>query len=206
MKKQYLINIVFAIAIGIFFSCKTDKSGQSTSSEQTLVTVTDSSGNKITAQQFPIAYVAVDSIMRNYEYATKRNNDYTAAFEREASKLQAQMGKIQQDMQNLQLQHQQGLITTRDAEAKSADLQKRYESFMQTQQKKELEFQQTEMAILTELQDSLNAAIKLINHDNRFKIVLNNAAILYAEEQLNITEPVLRLLNERYSKAINASR
>ncbi|MDR0941131.1 MAG: OmpH family outer membrane protein [Bacteroidales bacterium] len=202
MKKQYCITIVFALAIGIFFGCKTDKPEQNTSSEQSAASATDSSSNTIGAQQFPIAYVAVDSIMRNYEYATQRNKDYTAAFEREASKLQAQMSKIQQDMQNLQLQHQQGLITTRNAEAKGAELQKRYESFMQTQQKKELEFQQTEMAILTELQDSLNVAIKLVNHDNRFTIVLNNAAILYAEEQLNITEPVLKLLNERYKKSI----
>ncbi len=199
---KYLINIVCVVAIGTFFSCKTDKAEQSAQSEQTPVSANDSSACKSTTSQVSIAYIAVDSVMRNYDYATKRNKDYSEAFEREATRLEQQMNKIQQDMQNLQLQHQQGLITTRDAEAKGADLKRRYESFMKTQQQKEAEFQQTEMAILTELQDSLNVAIKLINHDNRFKMVLSNVAVLYAEEQLNITEPILKLMNERYNKSI----
>jgi len=202
MKNQYLINIVFAFAIAIVLVLviKSRKPETSNPAPAATITVLDSSGN-VVVQHFPIAYIVLDSLMRNYDYFAKREKEYSAAAEHESAKLQSQMEQLQQDMYNLQMQHQQGLITTRDAEAKGADLQKRYENLMKTQQKKELEFQQKEMAITKELRDSVEVAIGLINHDHRFKIVLNNvfnSNILYAEEQLNITEPVLKLMNERY--------
>ncbi|MCL2327448.1 MAG: OmpH family outer membrane protein [Bacteroidetes bacterium] len=206
MKHQYLINIVFAFAIAIvlILVVKSKKSEPATPAPAATITVIDSSG-KAVVQQFPIAYIVLDSLMRNYDYFAKREKEYSAAAEREGAKLQAQMEQLQQDMYNLQTQHQKGLITTRDAEAKGADLQKRYENLMKTQQKKELEFQQKEMAITKELRDSVEVAISVFNYDNRFKIVLNNvfnSNVLYAEEQLNITEPVLKLLNERYQKSL----
>jgi len=206
MKHQYLINIVFAFAIAIvlILVVKSKKSESAVPAPAATITVIDSLGNAV-VQQFPIAYIVLDSLMRNYDYFAKREKEYSAAAERESAKLQAQMEQLQQDMYNLQTQHQKGLITTRDAEAKSADLQKRYENLMKTQQKKEVEFQQKEMAITKELRDSVEVAIGVFNHDNRFKIVLNNvfnSNVLYAEEQLNITEPVLKLLNERYKKSM----
>ena len=207
MKNQYLINIVFAFAIAIVLVLVIKSRNPETSNPAPAATITviDSSG-KAVVQHFPIAYIVLDSLMRNYDYFAKREKEYSAAAEREGAKLQSQMEQLQQDMYNLQMQHQQGLITTRDTEAKGADLQKRYENLMKTQQKKELELQQKEMAINKELRDSVELAIGLVNHDNRFKIVLNNvfnSNVLYAEEQLNITEPVLKLMNERYRKSTN---
>ncbi|MDR1761027.1 MAG: OmpH family outer membrane protein [Bacteroidales bacterium] len=205
-KTNVIINAIFALAIIVLFALigKLKNSNSTTSSESGFTTVTDSSGKTVT-QQFPIAYIVLDSLMRNYDYFAKREKEYTAAAEREGTKLQTQMEQIQQGMYNLQMQHQQGLITTRDAEAKGADLQKRYENLIKTQQKKELEFQQKEMELTKELRDSVEIAIGLYNNDNRFKIVLNNvfnSNVLYAEEQLNITEPVLKLMNERYQKSL----
>ncbi|MDR2962195.1 MAG: OmpH family outer membrane protein [Bacteroidales bacterium] len=206
MKYQYLINIVFAFAIAIVLVLvvKSRKPETVAVSETTFVAVTDSSGQVLGKQQFPIAYIVLDSLMRNYDYFAKREKEYSAAAERESTKLQQQGAQIEQDMYALQTQYQQGLITSRDAEAKKADLEKRYQNFVQTQQRKSQEFEQKEMALTKELRDSVTAAISAFNYDNRFKIVLNNvfnSNILYAEEQLNITEPVLKLMNERYQKS-----
>lgn len=204
MKNQYLINIVFAFAIAvvIFLVVKSNKS-QNEVHTQVCSTAVDSAGNNV-SQQFPVAYIMFDSLMSNYDYFVKREKEYTSATEREGAKLQKQMDKIQQDMYNLQMQYQQGLMTSREAETKNTELQKRYENLMQTQQRKTAEFAQTEKAITNELRDSVEAALAVFNQDKRFKIVLNDmfkSNIFYAEEQLNITEPLLQLLNERYKKS-----
>lgn len=204
MKNQYLINIVFAFAIAvvIFLVVKSNKS-QNEVHTQVCSTAVDSAGNTV-SQQFPVAYIMFDSLMSNYDYFVKREKEYTSATEREGAKLQKQMDKIQQDMYNLQMQYQQGLMTSREAETKNTELQKRYENLMQTQQRKTAEFAQTEKAITNELRDSVEAALAVFNQDKRFKIVLNDmfkSNIFYAEEQLNITEPLLQLLNERYKKS-----
>ena len=43
--------------------------------------------------------------------------------------------------------------------------------------------------------------IKEYNADNRFKLIINKAGLLYGDKSLDITEPIIKALNDRYNAA-----
>ena len=136
--------------------------------------------------------------------------------------------QLQKEMQELNEKYQKGLITTPKAQAKHQELQDRAAALQEEAQKeitalqkqeKELqtrvtEFQnevQKEAAVLQEeekvlnnrISDLITNAIKEINSDKKYKMIVNSAqllgAVLDADESLNITELVLAKVNELYA-------
>ena len=132
--------------------------------------------------------------------------------------------QLQKEMQELTDKYQKGLITTPKAQAKERELQDRAATLQAEAQKevtalqkqeKELQtritaFQnevQKEVATLQEEEQVLNNrideliknAIKEINGDKRYKMIVSSLSLLDADESLNITELVLDKVNELYA-------
>ena len=77
------------------------------------------------------------------------------------------------------------------------------------QQQKQQDLAVKEQKLLNQLIDSVNACIKFYNADGKYKIILNNAyqsSVLYAEEELNITNDILKVMNARYNAAAQAKK
>jgi outer membrane protein len=107
--------------------------------------------------------------------------------------------KINKDAQDLAEKYQKGLITTRDAQAKEQDLQKRATT-LQSQMQKEIPALQEEQQVLSNrINDLIKRAIQSINADRKYKMIVNSASLLDADESLNITEQVLAMVNEFYA-------
>lgn len=201
-----ILHIVFGFAIVVLFILvaknKQTASG-SKKSEPVHIAVKDSSGN-IVIKPFPVAYIIVDSLMRNYLYYKKIETQYQSIVKQEDSKLQQQGQAFEQEVYQLQMQVQKGLITTRDAQVKEQELQQKQQKLMEWQQTKQQELANKEQLLMKELLDSVQVAIKFHNTDNKYEIVLNNAfnsSVLYAKEHLNITDTILKIMNERYTKS-----
>lgn len=204
-----IVNIIFAVAIIILFVLYAQKPSQKEVQEP-VTTEVDSSIDAIFADEemveanFPIAYVIVDSVMHNYLYYQKLEKQYQNLVSSEEAKLQKKAEQFQKDVQDFQYQIDNRIITTADAQAKEAELSQRQQNLYAEQQKKQQELAEREQKLLTQLIDSVHACIKAYNADGKYKIILNNAyqsSVLYAEEQLNITNDILKVMNARYNAA-----
>lgn len=201
-----ILHVVFGFAIVVLFimvAKNKHTNPQKESSQPVTIAVKDSSGN-IVIKPFPVAYIIVDSLMRNYLYYKKIEGQYLNLVKQEESKLQQQGQALEQEAYQLQMHMQKGLITTRDAQAKEQELQLKQQKIMEWQQSKQQELANKEQLLMKELLDSVQVAIKLHNADNKYEIVLNNAfnsSVLYAKEHLNITDTILKLMNDRYTKS-----
>lgn len=105
---------------------------------------------------------------------------------------------LQTALQNLNEKYQKGLITTRDAQEQQEKLQKNM-VILQNQAQKELPaLQEEEMVLSNRVNDLVQRAVKAINADGKFKMVVDTNALLDYDQSLDITNLVLAKVNELY--------
>lgn len=201
-----IVNIIFGVAIVILFVLyvQIPSVEKKKSNVQDTVAVLDTIFNDepMVEANFPIAYVVVDSVMQNYLFFKKLEKQLQNLVSAEESKLQKKAEVFQKDVQDFQYQVENRIITTADAQAKQTELEQRQQNLYAEQQKKQQELAIKEQKLQEQLIDSVNACIKFYNADGKYKIILNNAyqsSVLYAEEQLNITNDILKVMNARYN-------
>ncbi len=202
-KSSIIINIIFAFAIVVLFLLQ---SQNKTSSSQTVASESQKDADDTTelSQTFPVAYIVVDSVMRNYEYYSLLEEKFQREYKREEQALQQKAADFEKEVGEFQQKVQNGLITTKNAEAKQMELQRKQQQLMELEQNKSATLAQKEQTLMKELLDSVRANVKLYNKDKQFEIVLNKAfesSIIYATERLNITKDILSLMNERYEES-----
>lgn len=202
-----IVNIIFGIAIIILFVLyvqkpSTENKKETVAQETAAVLDTIFADEEMVEANFPIAYVVVDSVMQNYLFFKKLEKQLQNLVSAEESKLQKKADAFQKDVQDFQYQVENRIITTADAQAKQAELEKRQQNLYMEQQQKQQELATKEQKLQEQLIDSVNACIRFYNADGKYKIILNNAyqsSVLYAEEQLNITNDILKVMNARYN-------
>jgi outer membrane protein len=149
-----------------------------------------------------IAYVDSDSLWENYEFVKD----------------------IKKELKDLEVQ------LTNDYKAKTMAFQSEYENYLKTgaslpkteQYKKEEALKQKQSSLLElkeslgnklmeekekkniELQDSIFSFVKRFNQGPKYSFILEKSrtsSVLYANDSLNITKPILNGLNEAYAKS-----
>ena len=175
-----------------------------------------------------IVCVDVMVVATENNLAKSEGEEFYAKKQKIEQELAAKDQQLQKEAQAFAEKYQKGLITTPKAQAKHQELQDRAAALQEEAQKeitalqkqeKELqtrvtEFQnevQKEAAVLQEeekvlnnrISDLITNAIKEINSDKKYKMIVNSAqllgAVLDADESLNITELVLAKVNELYA-------
>ena len=106
---------------------------------------------------------------------------------------------LQNEMQQLAEKYQKGLITTRSAQEKEQELQKRAASLQSAAQKEGKELEEENIVFQNRLNDLIMRAIQDINADKKYKMIMQATSLLDADESLNISEAVLAKVNELYA-------
>ncbi len=207
-----ILNIIFGVAIIVLFVLYVKKPSATTvapAQSASLTTVdTTADGKVVPSTSFPIAYVIVDSVMHNYLYYQKLQKQYQNMVSAEDAKLQRKAEMFQKDVQEYQYQVENRIITSANAQTKEAELSQRQQNLYAEQQSKQQELSEKEQKLLDQLIDSVHECIKFYNADGKYKIILNNAyqsSVLYAEDDLNVTNQVLEVMNNRYKASLEAA-
>lgn len=207
-----ILNIIFGVAIIVLFVLYVKKPSTTTGEPAQTATLTTydttAEGEVVPNTSFPIAYVIVDSVMHNYLFYQKLEKQYQNMVSAEEANLQRKAEKFQKEVQDFQYQVENRIITTADAQTKEAELTQRQQNLYVEQQTKQQELAQKEQKLLDQLIDSVHECIKFYNADGKYKIILNNAyqsSVLYAEDDLNITNQVLEVMNQRYTASTEAA-
>ena len=160
------------------------------------------------ASGFKIAYVEVDSLMTQYDFAKdysvtlqKKSNNARNTLNQKGTALQAAVNNFQQKLNNNGFQSREQAASVQAArERQQRDLQE-----LQARLENELA---NETAKFNEaLRDSLQNFLKAYNKDKKFDLILSKAGdnILLAEKRYDITMDVINGLNKRYKPAAKSA-
>lgn len=145
-----------------------------------------------------IVYVSVETVMSKSDIFQSEGVALRDKTEKAQNSWAQKEKNIQSEAAALQEKYNKGLITTRDAEQKQADLQKRAANYQTALQNEAKNLEEENVVFQNRMNDLLARAIEEINADKRYKLIVNASALLDADESLDITDAVLAKVNELY--------
>ena len=152
-----------------------------------------------------IGFVNSDYILEKYTFAiqaretmTKKAEDARLSLNTKAKQLQKELADFQNKINN------NAFLSRERAEQEASRLQKKQAEIQMHGETLENEFLAEQQKLSLQLKDSINMAIREINKDKRFSMVLSTSSltdnVLYVDDTLNITNEVLEFLNSRIKK------
>ena len=162
---------------------------------------TSTATTSIEMNNLPLAYINVDSLLLQYDFAINANDALMRKQEDARLKINSQAKRLQEEMNDFQrkLENNAFLSRARAEQEQTRLLQKQEElQKLDAQLTEELMIEQQNMSL--QLRDSINNILKVYNADNRYQLIISNTSgdnLLYADEAYNITNDVVELLNTR---------
>lgn len=198
MKKvSYIINGVLAVSVMVlsitgFSSC-------SPKEEKGKVVKFDAADTTAT---LPLAYVNVDTILSNYNFAKEANENLMRKLESSNATMKEKQTRFQNEYAEFQRKVQQNAFLTEErAQQEYLRLQNLDKELKATGSRLDDEFRREQQKLNNQLADSVRIVIKDYNKKANFQMVLSNSGmdnVLYAKEKYDITNEILTLLNKRY--------
>lgn len=197
--------LICAVASATFFaSCDNKKSTETAKETKTIQTAS------ATTPTGKIAYVDMDTLEAKYDYLKAKK----AELEKKTAALDAEVGKMAQNLQNeyaaFQKKAQAGTLTQAEGEAgqkKLGEMQQNIETRRQTLGNQLMKEQE---AFTKDLQSRLDAYLLKYNADKGYDYILSYAkggSILFANKALDITADVVKGMNaESNSKSEEATK
>ena len=102
-----------------------------------------------------------------------------------------------------QEKYQNGLITTAAAQKQQQSIEKRATNFQTNTQKEAQPMDEENYVFQNRTTDLIMRAIKEVNADGKYKMIVNATSLLDAAESLDISETVLAKVNEMYAAEKN---
>jgi outer membrane protein len=159
-------------------------------------------GSDGTPSELKIAYIKVDSLVVNYDFAQEMHDEFTKkqeAFTREygekRSRFESQAAAFTEKVQR------GGYLTQESAMQDRNRLQGEEQQIAKLDQELSTKLGQMQADNNKQLLDSVMNYLKIYNKDKKYTYILNAAEVLIGDESSNITKEVLVGLNTRYSKA-----
>ena len=190
--KKYIFSALAIAAMMV--SCN---NANSKMDEQPTTTGNNASGLKI-------AYVEVDSLMTQYDFAKdysvtlqKKSNNARNTLTQKGNALQAAVNNFQQKIQN------NGFQSREQAAGVQAALERQQRDLQELQARLENELASETAKFNEALRDSLQNFLKAYNKDKNYDLILSKAGdnILFAGKKFDITQDVINGLNKRYKPA-----
>lgn len=188
MKK--LVFAALIAAISLTTACKPSQNGSAEAPEQEKQTVSASD----------IAYVNTDRVLTECELFKGEGLTLREKTEKAQQSWANKERALQNEAVQLQEKYQKGLITTRDAQAQQEAIQKKAENYQTSMQKEAQALDEENYVFTNRLQDLLLRAVQEVNAGKQYKLVLNTASLLDADESLDISDAVLEKMNELYAR------
>lgn len=190
-----LSNAVLAVAVIVLFILVLGK--KTTPDNKQEVTAK----NVVTNGKLPIAYVNIDSLLLNYQFAKeanesliKKQEDSRLTINTKARQLQTEMGEFQRKLEN------NAFLSRERAEQEQMRLQKKQQELQELDGKLSQQLMQVQQKMNEQLRDTINTFMKEFNKNNKYELIISNTSsdnILYAAKGYDITAEVTRQLNER---------
>ena len=194
MKKSFSKIAIVTLTTFAFIACNNQPKQNDTVASKNETTTTPASDNQ------KVAYVEIDSIMSQYTYW----KDVTKIIKAKEANIQRTLAGKQKAIQaaaaNFQQNVQANKYTQVQAQQIQASIQKQAQDADALQQRLGAEYQNEVAKYNKALSDSVHNYLKEYNKDKKFAIILAKSGdnILYADPAYNITDDVIKGMNQVY--------
>jgi len=196
MKNLLLIlNAVLLLAVAVLFYLVLSNGDATKDTDET---------KKEKAQEYPIAYINMDSLLMNYKYAQQLNEELLRKEESSRADFNEQAQIFQEDMREFQRKVQNNaFLSLERAQNEEKRLRKKEQELQELNQQMSGELRRRQNEMNEELNDTIASFLKEYTKEHPYKLVLSNTMgdnVLYANKALNITDKIVKKLNQRYKK------
>lgn len=186
MKKVFLLVAVAAAMVACNNSNETETKATVTKEESTA---------------FKSAYIDTEKLMKEYQESIDFEAKYEAMSNRMKNELESDMKKFQRDVEDLQKNAQSKGMEW--AQNKQAELEKRQRTLAEKEQNYMKKFQEEGSVERDSMVSKMKRFIKDYGKEKGLDYVFGTgdaATVLYAKEGFDITEEVVKLMNDAYAK------
>jgi len=199
MKKLSLwLNVILIIAVaGIYFlhfsgnkSVKTENTTEGT--------------EQVINRDFAIAYINIDSLVTKYNLFIDRRDVLTQKKSESEAELQIKSKSFEKEVKDFQDKVSKGLITRTKAQMLQQELGQKEQELYATRDNLARQLSEEEQVMYRQVLNEVMEYLKDYNTEYNYKYIFSNSfggQLLYTDNSLNITNDVLKGLNEKYAKS-----
>ena len=192
MKKNFFRAFALLTLVGLTSACNNSAPKMDEEPETAVVT---------TGEGMRIAYIEIDTLTAQYEFAKEKSLELEKKGTNARNTIQTKTAQLEKNAQAFQQKLQSNGYTSREqAEAAQANLQREQQNIVALQQRLENELANEQQKFLQVFQDSLDNFLADYNKDKKYDMIVNKAAVLYADKRFDITTDVVNGMNRRYKK------
>ncbi len=152
-----------------------------------------------------IAYVNLDTLLMEYKYSIKLNEDLLTEQAKAKANLESRVRSFEKKYNDFSEKMRLGsFMSQASMESQQNELMQEQTNIEQLDQTLNEQLMQKQMVMNEELYDSIMNYMNVYNQTAGYTLILGNAAgssILYAEQGMDITHDIIEKLNERYAKS-----
>ena len=198
MRKITLVtSFIMALAVvGLLTNCKSKPNGDATKESN------NSKTNAALSSTFSAAWVNIDTLIINYDMYF----DMQKALEESGRKSEAELSTKSRDFErqagDFQNKVQKGLVTRSEAEKLQQELGGKEQELYRLRDELRARLAEEQQVKLRQIQQSINDYLIEYNKEKGFHIILSSTfggPLLYGHPSLDITQEVMKGLNEKYS-------
>ena len=154
------------------------------------------------AAQGSIVYIQLDSLVNQYDMF----NDLRSELESKAQAIQDDLTKkgraFESAVKDFETKIAKGLLTRSQAEEQQKKLLEREQNLQGLSQQKQMELAEEEAVMMRRVMDAIQTYITKYNQDKNYALILS-VPVLAGDPSLNITQDILKGMNEEYIKSKN---
>ena len=203
---HYIISGVLAVALIVLFILHfTSKPVRSeTKGRELSMLLNDSSVT------LPIAYVNVDSLLINYNFAKDLNESLLRREESTRATLNQRQNQISTAAQEFERKLRNNAFLSQErAQQEQERILKMDQEYQQLAERLTQEFMIEQEKLNIQMEDTIKARMVEYNRSRNYEIIFSNrttSTILYANDKYDITNDVVEYLNSKYGPATGAAQ
>lgn len=196
-----IVSGVLAVAVIILFILhfSSNSSSKQESGKNLSVLLNDSS---IT---LPIAYVNVDSLLTNYNFAKDLNESLLRKEESTRATLNQRENQINSAAQEFERKLRNNAFLSQDrAQQEQERIMKMNQEYQQLAERLSQEFMLEQQKLNIQMEDTIKVRIEEFNKTRNYEIIFSNistSTTIFAKDKYDITDEVVQFLNSKYSPA-----
>ena len=166
--------------------------------------ISESIGSDTMAQS-GIVYINIDSVLQKYNMYFDLSADLQEKLKTSEAQLASKEQSLRKEMEDFQYKVDRGLVTRAEAENLQQQLMQKEQSLYQLQNSLQMQLAEEEQVAQRKVLNSIMEYLKNLEESGayQYQFVLGTTFggnILYADENMNITQAVVEGLNSEYEK------
>ena len=198
---NYIVSGVLAVAVIVLFILQfNSKSNSKEESGKNLSVILNDSSITL-----PIAYVNVDSLLVNYNFAKDLNEAMMRKEESSRATLNQRENQINSAAQEFERKLRNNAFLSQErAQQEQERIMKMNQEYQQLAERLSQEFLLEQQKLNLQMEDTIKVRIEEFNKTRNYEIIFSNistSTLLYSKDKYDITDEVIHFLNNKYGPA-----